>query len=140
MKSFKDLIHHNYAQKLRRKWTCLYWAIDLHDTVIEGKYNKFNEGATLFPYAKETLDYLYSSNSHKTILWTSSHDEAIDEIIKRHDLKFHYRNDNPECPSTDMCNFGDKFYFNFLIDDKAGFESHDWKIIYETILEIDKNI
>ena len=137
MKNFKEILVYTYEQKKIRKWDKIYWAIDLHDTIIEGKYNKFNEGASIFPYAKETLDYLYNSEFHRTILWTSSYPEAVNDILKRFDLKFNYFNANPECPSNELCHFDNKFYFNLLLDDKSGFESSDWKVIHETLMILD---
>ena len=127
----------NYVQMKVRKWPNLFWCIDLHDAVITGKYNRYNNGAEVFPYAKETLDMLYRSKIHRTILWTSSHHDAIEKALKDHNLKFHYINENPECPNNEMCNFDKKFYFNFLIDDKSTFEgAKDWKEIYETLVEL----
>lgn len=135
MKTWKEQIEFTYQQAAKRKWNRLYWLVDLHDTVITGKYNRFNEGATVFPYAKETLDWLYQHPVHQTILWTSSHDDAIDDLLKRFDLRFNFLHSNPECPSTELCNFDRKLYFNFILDDKALFDPHsDWEEIYKTLL------
>ena len=130
MKSWQKIIESVMQQKTIRGWDRVYWAIDLHDSIITGKYNKFNQGATIYPYAKETLDFLFLSECHRTILWTSSYSEAVDDVLKRFDLKFHYFNENPECPNTELCDFSKKFYFNILIDDKSGFEGTDWEKIY----------
>ena len=137
MKNFKQILTYTYEQKKIRKWDKIYWAIDLHDTIIEGKYNKLSQGASIFHYAKETLDYLYNSEFHRTILWTSSYPEAVNDILKRFDLKFNYFNANPECPNNELCHFDNKFYFNLLLDDKSGFESSDWKVIHETLMILD---
>jgi hypothetical protein len=137
MKTWTQIIQNTLIQKAERNWDKLYWSIDLHDTVITGKYNKFNHGATLFPGAKKTLDFLHNRKDHVTILWTSSHPESIDEVIRRFDLKFHYIGKNPECPNTDLCNFDSKHYFNFLLDDKAGFDGNsDWLEIYNALKSI----
>ena len=45
MKTIKDIILKAYEQRNRRGYAHIFWAIDLHDTVIEGKYNRFNVGA-----------------------------------------------------------------------------------------------
>ena len=140
MKSIKDIIKHTFEQKEIRKWNKIYWAIDLHDTVITGKYNRFNEGAEIFAHAKEVLDYLYNSDVHQTILWTSSWNDACQDILKRYDLKFNYFNENPECKSTDMCDFNSKFYFNILLDDKSGWVgSTDWTELKNALEEYDLN-
>lgn len=136
MKRWTDIIENVYRQKSERGWKELYWCIDLHDTVITGTYNKFNEGAVLYPYAKATLDYLYYDPNHVTILWTSSHYPAIGDVMARYQLKFNHINSNPVCASTEICNFTDKFYFNFLLDDKAGFDGNtDWKEIYYALVD-----
>jgi hypothetical protein len=93
-----------------------------------------NEGATIFPYAKETLDYLYNSGDNIITLWSSSHYSSMIDVVDRFNLKFHYFNINPECPSNRLCDFQNKFYFNFLLDDKAGFDgNNDWHEIYEVL-------
>jgi len=117
----------------------LYWAIDMHDTIITGTYNRFNDGAVIYPYAKETLDYLFNSPDHYTILWTSSYMTSIQDVVQRFDLNFNGINCNPECPNTTLCDFQSKFYFNFVLDDKAGFDgTKDWREIYEALTNTDK--
>lgn len=138
MKSWKQIIEHAYKQKVERNWTKLYWCIDLHDTVISGKYNRYNIGSELYPHAKKTLDYLYNSDLHRTILWTSSYTDSVTQVLKTFDLNFHYQDENPECPETELCNFKKKFYFNFLLDDKGGFcGNSDWKEIYDSLRNLD---
>jgi len=120
----KLMIGNALRQKAERKWSKIYWAIDLHDTVITGTYNKFNRGSQVFPYAKEVLDFLYHHPEHQTILWSSSYDESLNDIIARFNLRFNYINCNPEVDSDEICCFHKKFYFNILLDDKAGFDGN----------------
>lgn len=132
----KLMIQNALRQKNERKWDRIYWAIDLHDTVITGTYNRFNTGATIYPYAKEVLDFLYNHPEHRTILWTSSHKDAIKDILQRFDLKFHYINKNEEVQSNSMCDFDAKLYFNVLLDDKAAFNgSTGWLDIKNELIE-----
>jgi len=141
MKTWTQIISDVNRQKIERNWTKLYWCIDLHDTIITGKYNKFNEGATIFPYAKETLDFLFNNNDNVITLWTSSYYDAIMDITNRFGLKFHHFNVNPGCPSNDLCDFKRKLYFNFLLDDKAGFDPHnDWREIYDVLTNANPQI
>jgi hypothetical protein len=116
MKTWTQIIQHVQKQKIERKWQKLYWAIDMHDTIITGTYNRFNDGAVIYPYAKETLDYLFNSPDHYTILWTSSYMTSIQDVVQRFDLNFNGINCNPECPNTTLCDFQSKFYFNFVLD------------------------
>jgi len=83
MKTWTQIIQQVQSQKVERKWEKLYWCIDLHDTIITGTYNRFNSGAVIYPYAKETLDYLYNSPDHYTILWTSSYMTSIQDVVQR---------------------------------------------------------
>ena len=139
MKTWTQIIQHVQNQKVERKWEKLYWCIDLHDTIITGTYNRFNDGAIIYPYAKETLDYLFDSPDHYTILWTSSYMTSIQDVVQRFDLNFNAINCNPECPDTKLCDFQDKFYFNLLLDDKAGFDgTKDWREIYEALTDTGK--
>lgn len=134
-------IKNAFEEKKTKNWDKLYWAIDLHGTIIEGKYNKYNEGATIYPNAAEVLKYLYSRTDMRLILWTSSHKDAIDKTLVAFELwtgiKFHYINENPECINTELCDFTEKFYFNILLDDKAGFNGPtDWKVIKNVLKQL----
>ena len=98
MKTWTQIIQNVYKQKSERNWKELYWCIDLHDTIITGTYNKFNDGAVMYPYAKSTLDYLFNHPDHITILWTSSHYTAIADVMQRFELQFNSIN----CLSTSI--------------------------------------
>jgi hypothetical protein len=53
------------------------------------------------------------------------------DFLFQNGIAFDYVNSNPEVPDTETGNFTDKFYFNFLIDDKAGFDAEtDWEKLY----------
>lgn len=134
-------IERAFKQKKERGWEKLYFIVDLHDCIIAGKYNRFNVGAEIYPYAQEVLQYLYSRKDICLILWTSSHDDAIKEILGRlkytYGIEFSYVNENPEVQNTDLCDFSKKLYFNVLIDDKASFEGDtDWLLIKNELFRI----
>ena len=137
MKSIEDQIVRLYESVEERNWNRVYWAIDLHDTVITGVYNKFNVGAKLYPDAKEVLDFLYDDPLHCTILWTSSYNDAVTDVCRQYNIKFNHYGENPECTNTSMCNFQNKFYFNVLLDDKSGFVGEtDWTEIKNTLIKL----
>lgn len=133
-------IRRAFQTKKAKGYDKLYIAIDLHDVVIEGKYNKFNEGAKIFPHAARFFKWAWKRNDIVLILWSSSHDDALKQVLTRLNekgIKFHYINENPECPTGDLCNFDKKFYFNVLLDDKAGFVGKtDWAIIIDELKTI----
>ncbi len=136
----KNYIKKAFSDKKTRNWNKLYVSIDLHDTIIEGKYNLHNEGAKFFPNAVNVLKKFTDRSDIVLVLWTSSHDVSINEQIEKMKalgIKFDFINENPDVPSNELCNFDKKFYFNILLDDKAGFDGwSDWFWIEETLREI----
>ena len=122
-----------FEEKKKRGWTRIYVCIDVHDVILEGKYNRFNEGAEYFPNALNVLRRWTEKKEICLILWSSSHNDAISKVydnLAKEGVHFDYINSNPECPNTHLCDFGKKFYFNILLDDKAGFEGKtDWFLI-----------
>jgi len=139
MLTIKKLLEKTFEEKKKRKWPKLFWAIDLHATIISGVYSKNNEGAVIAPDAIDVLKYLTEHPEHVLILWTSSYKEPIKNILDKlgkYGIKFDYVNKNPECPNTELCDFKGKFYFNILLDDKGFFEmDKDWTEIKQFLLE-----
>lgn len=135
-----NYIHRAFSDKKKRNWDTLYIAIDLHDTIIEGKYNLHNEGSNFFPNAINVLRNWTNRKDIVLILWTSSHHDSINEQLKRMEkegIKFDYINENPVTKNTELCDFSGKFYFNILLDDKAGFDGqNDWNYIENSLREI----
>ena len=129
-----------FLDKEKKNWKKVYIAIDLHDTIVEGKYNLNNDGANFFPNVLNVLRHLSNRSDVCLILWTSSYDIPIQislDKLSEYDIDFNYINENPECPNTQLCNFDGKFYFNILIDDKAGWDGlTDWFLLEETLREI----
>lgn len=123
-------IEKTFIKKKEKNWETIYIAIDLHDTIIKGRYTYMNESPEFYPHAKEVLQFLTKRTDIKLILWTSSHNKPIEDILewfKSHDIKFDFVNSNLDCQTTDIQNFESKFYFNILIDDKAGWSAdEDW--------------
>ena len=73
-------------------------------------------------------------------LWITADPEHYMKVFKENDIHFKYINENPEIDST-QGNFGyyvDKYYFNVMLDDKAGFEPEtEWYQIYSKMVEYD---
>ena len=50
-------------------------------------------------------------------------------------IKFDYINENPLEVNSELSDFSKKFYFNILLDDKAGFyPKEDWQIVLDFFL------
>ena len=131
-----NAIKRMFAHSFEKEWFETYWAFDLHGTIIKPNYKKGDTSVEYYPFAKETLQLLSKRPDIKMILWTSSYPEEIDHYISKFesdDIHFDAINKNPGISSKNG-NFGyyeDKFYFNVLFDDKAGFNpDEEWPQIY----------
>lgn len=127
-------IERAYKTARLKNWDKIYWAIDLHETCLVSSYGK---GSYRFinQQAANTLLYLSQRPETVIILWSSVHADEEPEIIKffaDYEIRVHYFNHNPEVENTAVGNFDTKFYFNVLVDDKAGFDYRtDWVAIRE---------
>lgn len=133
-------IERAFADKKRRNWEKLFVCIDVHDVILEGTYNLMNQGANYMPNALKVLQNWTKRSDMSLILWSSSHviptAKVVDDL-EREGVHFDYVNENPECPNTELCDFRKKFYFNILLDDKAGFVGQtDWILIEEELKRI----
>lgn len=124
------------AQKkqVERKYESLYWCIDVHGVILTPTYELNNSGATYYPYCLKTLKILSDLPDQKIILWSSSYMQQLN-IVRRNledeDIDIDFLNSNPDYTMTEICDFSQKFYFDILLDDKAGFEAgSDWEEIY----------
>lgn len=117
--------------KSERGWPTLYVAVDAHGTIIKS----YNDCIEFYPGSIEVLRWLTKREDFKVILWTSSYSKEITELLdfsyEKYGIVFDYVNQNPLEKNTNKANFSQKFYFNILLDDKAGFspEDGDWFLI-----------
>jgi hypothetical protein len=132
-----------FRKKNERGWTKyprMFWAIDLHDVIIPGTYTRTNEGRQFYPDGKEVLQWLTNRKDMCLILYTSSHIDAINDILiwlKQWGIIFDHVNKNPECEDTNLCSFKDKFYMDVMLEDKAGFNGNNgWIDIKNALIEL----
>lgn len=124
----------NHAKN--QNWFYVYFAIDLHGVISKPDYRKTSKVIDYYPYAKETLQLLSKRDDIILILFTSSYPDEVKiymETFINDGINFKYINENPEIDSS-KGNFGfydKKFYFNVLMDDKAGFLPTDWYYIFK---------
>ena len=127
-------IERAYNSLTEKNWDTIYWAIDLHDTCIQPKgvdidLKWVNEDA------KTCLQYISSLEESVIILWSSSYQDYLTKVknwMESQRITISYINKNLSEYNTEYACFISKFYFNILIDDKAGFNPDvDWRIIYE---------
>ena len=135
-------IYRAYKKKIERGYDFLCWAIDLHGTIIVPSYDKDEEEVTLYDGAVEALEHLSASCKHRLILWTSTHPHKYDSVLDQMSdmgIDFDYINENPEFQSTDLCDFSEKFAFDLLVDDKAGFSpEYEWGTILNATKLLDR--
>ena len=129
-----------WVRKTKRNYAKFYWAIDIHDVIIEGKFSKNNEGKEFYPDAKEVLQFLSSREDMVIMLWTSGHMQPTNGIwhwLSENNIKVKYVNENPEMPNDALCDFSTKFAFDVMLEDKAGFVGEtDWTIIKNKLKEL----
>lgn len=133
-------IERAFKQKKERGWDTIYWMIDIHETIFEGKYCSDQE-FTVSDDCIEVLKWISDRNDQKIIIWTSSYAQHFEDVKKwfvvNHKIWLDYHNCNPECGNTDYADFTTKPYFNILLDDKAGFRMEiDWKLIKAKLIDI----
>jgi len=119
---------------IRKNWDKIYIAIDIHDTVVKGNYKSDELPTDFLPHAKETLQMLSKHKNVVLILYTCSHPTEIIKyfsFFKENDIHFKYANQNPDVPDNALGCYKDKFYFNILLEDKAGFIAEDWNTIFD---------
>ena len=140
-----DAIKNMFSRSFEKRWFETYWAFDLHGTIIKPNYKEGKIEIVYYPYAKETLQLLTKRLDVKMILWTSSYPQEIIDYVTQFEkdgIYFDAINKNPDISSKNG-NFGyyeDKFYFNILFEDKAGYlPESEWKLVYDYLLECEKN-
>lgn len=134
-------IINTFSKKAEKKWDTLYWAVDIHDTCIKANYKAGDIPTEFFPNAKEALTKIGNREDCCLILFTCSHPHEIEKYLdyfKSHGIKFKHVNKNPEAENTAFGFFEHKFYTNFILDDKAGFDpKQDWPMIINALEEVE---
>jgi hypothetical protein len=130
-----DWIQKMFKHSFEKEWYETYWAFDIHGTILIPTFRKDSYDSDFYPYAKETLQLLTKREDIVMIISTSSYPEEIEhyqKVFKENDIHFKYVNENPDIDSS-KGNFGyyeNKFYFNVMLEDKAGFvPEKEWRQI-----------
>ena len=128
-----------FAHSFEKEWYETYWAFDIHGTILIPTFRKDSYDSDFYPYAKEVLQLLTKRKDIVLIISTSSYPKEIEhyqKVFKENDIHFEYVNENPDIDSS-KGNFGyyeNKFYFNVLFEDKAGFDPEvEWELIYDLL-------
>lgn len=114
----------------QKNWDKTYWCFDVHGTILKPNYRRDEISTEFYPGALEVLQYLSKRKDIVCILYTCSYPHEIQQyqaLFKQYQIHFKYVNQNPEVVDGGYGYYQDKFYFNVLFDDKAGFDGeNDW--------------
>ena len=129
-----------FKESFKKEWYETYWVFDLHGTIVKRTYKDKNAPIEYYPFADMVLRLLTQRDDIKLILWTSTFPSEIDRYLMQFEadfIHFDHVNSNPHISSRNG-NFGyydEKFYFNLLFDDKAGFDPKvEWEKIYKLMI------
>jgi hypothetical protein len=127
-----------FKLKKLNNWDKLYFAVDLHNTIIKSGRNI---PLYVYPEAERGLKFLSTIPYITLILFTSTHRELLQPFYcwcYDKFITFKYLNENPECSTNKhQGDYSKKFYYSVLLDDRAGFDYRtDWDLLIETIERI----
>ena len=116
-----------YEKAKERKWKLWYAKIDIHDTLLPSNYQASKEDIPreFYPFAIKVMQKLSKRKDLRRILDSSTPEDHIEgylEMFEERKIYFDYVNKNPEVENEGHGNFKEKYYFNFALDDKAGFD------------------
>lgn len=136
-------IEKQYEIARSRGWDRMYWAVDLHSTIILPNYKKMKaEDVVYYPHAMEVMQMLSDRKDIRLIMYTCSWPAEIEEYQKRFiqdGIRFDWVGHNPEVCNSEYGDYSKKPYFNVLLDDKAGFDAdEDWKNLSWALSQIDE--
>jgi hypothetical protein len=138
MKTITQLFEEACKKKEERKWQYIYILVDLHGVVLKSTYHSKNDLQFIHPDAEKVLRYLSNHKDIILILWSSSHEKEIANVIEwlgNWGIYFKYINENPLEKNTEYADFSKKPYFSIGLDDKFGFDAEfDWSELYNNIV------
>lgn len=155
MKTIRTLFIEALRRRKQRNFKNFYIAIDVHGTIfkptkwtkIDPETNEEIEENNLkyipefYTLAIHVLRILTANENCKLILWTSSKQDKVEmykTFLEDNDVKVAYINENPDFKENTYSDFSNKFCFDILLDDKAGFDPEtDWFELYRLLTETD---
>lgn len=130
-------IENAFRHKKDRGWPKTYWAFDIHGTILKPNHRRDVISTEFYPCAIEVMQLLSKRTDIVRILYTCSYPHEIDqylELFRANGIHFHYVNSNPEVADGGYGYYKEKFYFNVLFEDKAGFDGErDWAVVRDVL-------
>jgi hypothetical protein len=114
-----------------KHWEKVYWAFDIHGTILKPTFQRGVLSTEFYPHAEEAMRFITGQKDVVCILYTCSYPQEIEEYLKffaARGIHFDYVNENPDVCAGAYGHYERKFYFNVLFEDKAGFDPmSDWE-------------
>lgn len=132
-------IDNAFKKAIKKNWDCIYWLVDVHETIVKPNYSKEEIPKDFYPGAKEVLQFLSQRDDIVLILYTCSWPEEIEKYLdffQENGIHFKHANRNPDVKTipNGYGHYENKPYADVLLDDKAGFDyESDWRIVKETV-------
>ena len=130
-------IERAYKKRFDRTFGYVYFSVDIHDTIVQSTYNGIS--SLIYPKARTALNTLSLLPEVKLILNSSCYEQDQKQYISlfsNYGIAISYFNCNPEVENTETGCFDLKFYFDVLLDDKAGFDKDtDWDVVVSSVLK-----
>ena len=124
----------------RKGWDKVYWAFDIHETIILPNWKEGEIPTEFYPYAMEALKLISGREDIVMILYTCSHPHEIVKYLELFDgngIHFKYVNENPEVVNMRYGCYDQKFYYNLLFEDKAGFNAKkEWAYVLRLLKKL----
>lgn len=131
---------HNAVQKAYDRfntceWNRIYIALDIHGTVANPDYTDVS--TKLYNNAVEPLQVISNLPEVSIILFSCCYPTDYAKyysLFEKHNILIQDFNKNTEVHNTETGCFDNKFYFNLMIDDKAGFEPWMWPSVRDAFV------
>lgn len=135
--SIERAIERAYRVSSERGWPRVYWALDLHGTCLKSNYaTKAYEWLT--PDCLPILRALSELPETNFIIWSSLHQadkEGVAAFFAEAGINIVGINTNPLEASTETGCFDEKFYMSLILDDKAGFDPTEWRVVFDAVMD-----
>lgn len=134
-------IQNAFRKGRARGWDHVYFAFDIHDTILKANYSNTELPTEIYDTARPVLEYISGREDIIMIIYTCSHKHELKQYQEYFDnlgIKFKFANENPMVLTNNhgYGNYDKKMYFDVLLEDKAGFiPETDWPLVMKTLLQ-----
>ena len=160
MKNIREIFEDTLTKNHECGYDTLYVALDVHGTIFKPSKKtmlEYGDGAEkpsevvynigvrdefeFYPDAEECLQILSANPKVKLLLWTSTYWQANTlRLLKEHGIEIYAINGNRDFSHSKYADFSTKFFFDILLDDKAGFDAeHDWTELLKLLKDMKRN-